>query len=563
MKELQNSYQATALQIQGLLDAQQHAQIPSRATSPTTLFNLPRPKSRSRSNTSTPMPTAQSDYKRLASSFYTINSKYRIAWECAELLVELGTGSSQAANAAPSTPPASTSVPTMPHINTAGLSDKRLRAITLTGEDSPSTATPTGPSPPIASPPDLGWRASTGRHDLSQRQLTLLREMLNVPDEPAVVEEPIAASMPVSDEAMRSTNSVNHGWSWGEPMESRVTLQSEDSAGKAEGSSKPKKRMGLRVLRDMLRNMKKASSQHRGSPVPMSTTSLSTTESSADGRNAQTDPAAGTHGRRRAKTGSESVRSQHRPTSPYLSISSTKVSPRRPSLASIFRIGLKPKSAPGTGPPSSAQQSFTDLYGQSGSDHTPSLHDDEDWDRVEAADTTKRSPRMGNSDLGRTIRGRSAYSPDSQDATPTIPSRVVNNGSQSSLWLDPAAISPQTARRMRLSNVDEDDSVQEQKDKDSQSPNKDKLVSRFAGSVRGGKTGSVRSMPPAFASEIKLAMTPENIKPLLENAKEVHTRLVDCLAELYTLLGGAAEHSSIASCGSSLDSILFRRLCSD
>lgn len=31
-------------------------------------------------------------YKHLAAAFYTINSRYKIAWECAELLIELGGG---------------------------------------------------------------------------------------------------------------------------------------------------------------------------------------------------------------------------------------------------------------------------------------------------------------------------------------------------------------------------------------------------------------------------------------------------------------------------------------
>ena len=32
---------------------------------------------------------------------------------------------------------------------------------------------------PLTSPSNTSWRASTGRHGLSQRQLVLLREMLN------------------------------------------------------------------------------------------------------------------------------------------------------------------------------------------------------------------------------------------------------------------------------------------------------------------------------------------------------------------------------------------------
>lgn len=45
------------------------------------------------------------------------------------------------------------------------------------------------------------------------------------------------------------------------------------------------------------------------------------------------------------------------------------------------------------------------------------------------------------------------------------------------------------------------------------------------------KGGSVRSMP-----EPRLAMTPENIKPLLENAREVKRRLTDCIEEMRALL---------------------------
>jgi hypothetical protein len=50
------------------------------------------------------------------------------------------------------------------------------------------------------------------------------------------------------------------------------------------------------------------------------------------------------------------------------------------------------------------------------------------------------------------------------------------------------------------------------------------------------KTGSVRSMPPQPRPDSQLAMTPENIKPLLENAREVHARLTECIAAIQALL---------------------------
>ena len=47
------------------------------------------------------------------------------------------------------------------------------------------------------------------------------------------------------------------------------------------------------------------------------------------------------------------------------------------------------------------------------------------------------------------------------------------------------------------------------------------------------KNGSVPgSMSPQPPPELKLAMAPENIKPLVENAKGVHVRLVECIAEI-------------------------------
>jgi serine/arginine repetitive matrix protein 2 len=59
---------------------------------------------------------------------------------------------------------------------------------------------------------------------------------------------------------------------------------------------------------------------------------------------------------------------------------------------------------------------------------------------------------------------------------------------------------------------------------------------------RGGKTGSVRSTPPHWIEHAeglpdpKLAMTPENIKPLLDSAREVLLRCTECVAEARTLL---------------------------
>jgi serine/arginine repetitive matrix protein 2 len=70
-----------------------------------------------------------------------------------------------------------------------GKKRSRERAITLAGDEAkptPSTSSipaalsaPSSSMPTAASNVNNSWRASTGRHDLSQRQLVLLREMLN------------------------------------------------------------------------------------------------------------------------------------------------------------------------------------------------------------------------------------------------------------------------------------------------------------------------------------------------------------------------------------------------
>ncbi|KAJ7845554.1 hypothetical protein B0H14DRAFT_3683541 [Mycena olivaceomarginata] len=119
---------------------------------------------------------SQQAYKQLTSAFYTINSKYRISWECAELLIELGGGGSSS-----SPPRTSTSAPAMQQSvgRSEGLKSKREQAIALQDaakvppSPGPLTTTPSLPCPPLARPPNyLACRASTKRND---SDVTLLR----------------------------------------------------------------------------------------------------------------------------------------------------------------------------------------------------------------------------------------------------------------------------------------------------------------------------------------------------------------------------------------------------
>ena len=176
---------------------------------------------------------SQVAYKRFVEAFWGINYKYRVSWQCAELLIELGNGSSGGdgdgsgvISAPPSTSTTSALAPVIQqHLSGAGGEGQifnlkgRERAITLAGDESKHSTTPplsptahhepqthcqsqpssaivsTGSDsmtsgmhsenatsnggPPLASPLSMSWRASTGGHDLSQRQLVLLREILN------------------------------------------------------------------------------------------------------------------------------------------------------------------------------------------------------------------------------------------------------------------------------------------------------------------------------------------------------------------------------------------------
>ncbi|KAJ7473756.1 hypothetical protein B0H11DRAFT_1614368, partial [Mycena galericulata] len=571
LKELQGTYQSLVSEVQEILDLHvlQTSQLkekekdPSRVASPT-FFKRHRSNTSS-SNPGAPSPAMQQQqaYKQLASAFYTINSKYRISWECAELLIELGGGGSAA------TPPStSTSAPAMQNVGgsdglRSGKNKARERAITLQDDakvpPSPGPLTSAAsvgaiPGPPLASlPSNLAWRASTGRNDLSQRQLLLLKEMLGSPVPGGPDDSFAGDGIPeeVAAAAAASTNTVNREWRWGDAMNSTVTLPSEESGVHGGTPGKEKKRRSSRLrmsgIREMLRSLTKGGVHP---PVPASSTSVST-ESSGDlhAQHLYEHRQVLTNGRRRrAKTsaGPESIRSDRRPLSPFDPSSLKTASPRRPSLASIFRLG-KTKTPP---PSSAADASFgsahdggrdrdrdRELYptfsGISGGRESASNStgdEEEDWDRMEdsASDVEAATAALARRG-GSTIRGRSPYSHSSFLAPlpgrPTTPIRSPS-GSRTSIH-DPSGAGP--ARATRLSNVEEH--VGGRSTSKAESPPR-----QFSRSRRGGKTGSVRSMPPATLPDPKLAMTPENIKPLLENAREVHARLSDCIAEIRSLL---------------------------
>ncbi|KAK0437448.1 uncharacterized protein EV420DRAFT_1587913 [Desarmillaria tabescens] len=449
LKALQNTYQALVTKLDPLL-----AQPPPPPSSSPSIPVF-RPRGRSKSNA-----------KHLAAEYYVINSKYRIAWECAELLVDLGTG----------TPSTSVSAPAIATITTVGK------------EDEP----PPPPPPPLALPiasPSPAWRASTGRHDLSQRQLHLLHEMLASPE---------------SQQSQHPTT-INREWRWGD---STITLpsQSEDSSSQAPEEDARKKRRGSRLglggLRDALKALKWHQHNHEHhhhdhNHDQRQSANQSKASLHSNGNDGHLYPHARlpTYGRRRAKTSTE----------PYESYSSLSnghgkpaSSPRRPSLASIFRIGSsKTSSSKSSSVTGGADASKSNLN----LSLVPTTSSDYGWDhfddREEHVDTIRVKNRLSN--VEEEARSNRFSQPGPSTVVPPLP-----NGSASH---SPDGHVNGSTRPPSLPPLD----------------------------IKGKgvlKSGSVRSMPPTPA----VAMTPENIKPLLDNAREVKRRLEECVEELRVLL---------------------------
>lgn len=526
------------------------------------MFSLVRPRSRLRSNTSPPTnpssgaPRSFSEYKHIAATLHAITVKYKISWECAELLIELGGGASSPAAG----PSSSVSAPIVSAQAELDRRKNRERAITLSGEDpkppavalvnsvttSSSTSGPLNPS----------WRASTGRHDLSQRQLVLLRDMLH-------------SGEPPHDDVPSLEENVNRNWRWGDAMSSTVTLPSEesDSRGADHGESTKKKRrgrrMGLTGLRDMLRMLKWSHSEQVATPpvpdlpVGPSTTSLSTESSHYSHHYPHGQLGVdGAHRILKTSTGPESVRSTMVTpvNSPYSGPPlNHKSSPRRPSLASIFRLGQKNKGGASSSAGELSQDSRSDVRSASrGSNMTG---EEDDWDRIESAIDLDMAARSLGIEGTATIKGRkgrvtpflSENQGHASTHRPVTPRRVQDSTLRLEVEASPRSIRPM--RSTRLSNVEEVEDGERQVRSDAKAKNRVSLPrtsphrppSRGA-MPTGNRTGSVRSAPPQALEdphtlpEIKLSMTPENIKPLLENAKEVHIRCHECIRELRVLL---------------------------
>ena len=476
----------------------------------------------------------------------------------------------------------------------------RERAITLAGDEAapPFSMAFSGPSVTPAE-----WRASTGRNDLSQRQLWLLRDMLNKSDSSPTM----LANLQIPEEG----TAVNRNWRWGEATSSTITLPSEESGRNSSPAKKRRhSRIGMSGLRDMLRSLARGQQPTSQPRIPFRPPSSASTSASST----YDDQSVG-HGHSQGRPMISSATEDTPPpviraSSPFsTSPSLTHKSPRRPSIASIFRFTQKVK--PSSPARSESKPRILHSYG-SGSDLGGSSsrsrngggtvngdgddEDDEDWDHIDSAkdlDLDVASTRaLGLKDVNgsaiATVRGRR-----SKQQHPYQPEKgTVSNASQSSssLWTEspstgsrsqvslaatatttatrspPAAtpslpqtstVTPSYLRPTRLSNVEEmaeaqlDNDQSRTHEQTSRAESKDKgksKSSRRTSSRRRRLTGSVRSAPPPTPApaplqlqdgdsrSLALSLTPETIRPLLENAREVHARCMECVDELRALL---------------------------
>ncbi|KAF8552677.1 hypothetical protein OG21DRAFT_1485998 [Imleria badia] len=183
LKKLQSTYHHLLAEVQTFLESAP----PSRATSHN-VFSLVRPCSRLRSHTSPPATTSSStpntfaEHKQIAATLQAITVKYKISWGCAELLIELGGRGTYSifssgvwAILEPFSADPVNASGARPSEEPGESCDAFWRRVKATSSATLTNAT----TPPLTSgPPNASWRASTGRHDLSQRQLVLLQDML-------------------------------------------------------------------------------------------------------------------------------------------------------------------------------------------------------------------------------------------------------------------------------------------------------------------------------------------------------------------------------------------------
>ena len=501
--------------------------------------------------------------------------------------------------------------PAFGNSNSSGSVSSLLFTLTFLGETSASRA------------------STTGRHDLNPRQLALLKEMLNAQD-PSTFPLPQSPPEPLSNAAEPR---YNHSHS-----KSAITLLSIEESGQSRGQSpvppenaeeqdapvkerKPKRlgRRGILGVRDLLLSIKRSRDKEAAlrqqlkekdtpSPLPKLPPRPRLHSSSDD-----LVPTCGAPHRRRKKASADPVdvvspKPVSKPGTPHttqadpekwektktIASGPHRLSPRRPSLSALFRLGHSSPRASGrrnssksrtrngeTAPVLDAEDTGGGPTSSAPAARDGEDEDGEDWDRMELEEMERNIPSAANGyQEDATTRAARSLGPQSGAfVTAGLGMGLVNGGPLKRRKRD-SVPPPKTAQTDlstsslslgMASNASKDDGI----DATTKSPSnklKRKLLDQKAKSNGGSRplsplaqvisphaigspqpraphslsrdlsAASVSSvnLPQTSQSAIlqssttqeQLALTPQNLVPLLKYAKEVRTRLKECLEEL-------------------------------
>ncbi|KAH7100321.1 hypothetical protein BKA62DRAFT_250362 [Auriculariales sp. MPI-PUGE-AT-0066] len=596
LQRQQDTYRALFGELGAL--AAEPASATSVSTSSTRLFHLPRAPVRHQ---------ADVDPNHILQK---IEHEYSIWWECADILIELGgkprnDEESVAPTDTDTLPPSGRNTPRS-ELDTESLAG-RGRALTVLAAQN-STALR---SSSLSSPPNQ-WRASAGRHDLNQRQLHLLKKMLDTPDPSTFVVGGVAIVAPrvryresaTTLAADTTVNSAVGGSDYGASPDSHhgVHLPHIDSRMRS-SSPAPSYRLsplvdkvrrgsrGIAGLRDILRSFRRharaqasaTTSQTSSIPgvnghdlIPTSSAAASSLSISAHDEGIPQRKLCPTTGAQVLVSEQEKQRQKEmHPNSPYGTVGATAAKTiRRPSLASLFRLA--------SGKSKQRQRHLGDSVPRRSEDP-----DSSDWDRMESAsepdlpsahisaetrmasDTVRgrkkvtyealavaKSATVQSGNLSRPASRNGAASGSQSSVNLVLPSTPLNPGRRNRMFgapgsrdggAPPPAPSQAYAHAAYISGASRNHSDATPKaDPEAYRRGRERSATDPARPVtlsHSASTNNLHSTVPTSTTDalpplpdLRLAVTPENILPLLEYAKEVHTRLNSCVAELRSAL---------------------------
>jgi hypothetical protein len=446
----------------------------NRAGSPIR-YHLPRPPSRS---------SKKADQVVLL-NLKQIEDQYSHSWEIAEVLLKLSSNEPQDSG------------------DNSFSSSIHGVAIT-TSEEASAPDTPC--TPPSAYDRQSKWQGSTGRQSMTARELDIIRNILRTP-----------SGGELHDLPEQSNGSLAPQY----PAASTATLPSDGpDEMDIEPPSQPKKRRGsrLRGLKGFFTFGRSEETKRQTSVSPQHPGNSSASGLS-DGHVFEADDADSQPHFLQAQL-KEAMDIRRHPNSPYGTTTAppTEIptkSPRRPSLASIFRIGNKGNDVPRNASASAKTKS------------NGALGHDEDWDRM---DMTSPSPSKSVLQHGRRIS--SDVQPKRHPSQGQLKHKRHISATHSSTRLG-------SASQLSLSNNNSNTNI-----KPSSSTRRPRSATSSAVQTGVSRSSSLRaaaSPPPSnpmlnVDPDPRLIFSPENIQPLLTHARKVTMELDKCIQDLNALL---------------------------